>query len=237
MALGTLYMIPNLLGESSLSSSIPTDISGIVGSIKHFVVEDEKSARHFLKLLVPEIHLRELNLVRLNEHTKDDEIGNLMAPLVSGHDMGVLSEAGCPGIADPGATAVAYAHSVGATVRPLVGACSMVLALMASGFNGQRWRFVGYIPVEADERRAALIAMERDLHRLHETQIMMDTPYRNQKLLLDIVTHCAPHTKLCIAMGLTTGAEKITVQSVAAWRKVVDTTALPKVPALFLLGR
>lgn len=237
MTLGTLYLIPNLLGEAPLSGSIPADIAGIVGSLRHFIVENEKSARYFLKLVTPEVNLRELHLARLNEHTNESEIEALMKPLCSGHDMGVLSEAGCPGIADPGATAVAYAHSISAPVRPLVGPCSMTLALMASGFNGQRWRFMGYVPVAAEERRMVITAMERELHRCNETQIMMDTPYRNQKLLQDIVRHCAPHTKLCIALGLTTGEEKIRMQSIGAWRKIVDTVALPKVPALFLLGR
>jgi 16S rRNA (cytidine1402-2'-O)-methyltransferase len=237
MALGTLYLIPSLLGAAQLSGSIPSDIVGVARSLRYFLVEDEKSARAFLKLLVPEINVRDLHLSRLNEHSKQNEIESLMQPLRDGHDVGVISEAGCPGIADPGAVAVAYAHAVGATVRPLVGPCSMTLALMGSGFNGQRWRFVGYVPVDSEERRATLCAMERDLNRWNETQIMMDTPYRNQKLLHDIITSCSPQTKLCVALGLTTPEERITVHTIATWRRLIDTVALPKVPALFLLGR
>jgi 16S rRNA (cytidine1402-2'-O)-methyltransferase len=232
---GELYLIPNLLGETALDSSLPPVIATITASISHFVVEEEKSARRFIKLLCPDRVIRELSLQVLNEHTKPHEIDALTAPLLQGHNVGIISEAGCPAIADPGAELVRRAHELGIAVRPLVGPCSMTLALMASGFNGQRWRFVGYLPIEGGARKDTIRALEKDLYEHQETQIVMDTPYRNQKLFEELLTTCRPETRICIASALTTEQESIAVRSVHEWRETGF--AVPKSPAIFLLGR
>lgn len=232
---GELFLIPNLLGETSIDASLPPVIATITASISHFVVEEEKSARRFIKLLCPERVIRELSLQVLNEHTKPHEVEALTAPLLQGHNVGIISEAGCPGIADPGAELVRRAHDLGVRVHPLVGPCSMTLALMASGFNGQRWRFLGYLPIEGGARRETIRAIEKDLHDHQETQIVMDTPYRNQKLFEELISTCRPDTRICIASALTTNQESITVHSVQEWRRTGFT--VPKSPAIFLLGR
>lgn len=232
---GELYLIPNLLGETSIDSALPPLVASITGKISHFVVEEEKSARRFIKQLCPERVIRDISLQVLNKHTKPDEIERLAAPLLAGNDVGIISEAGCPGIADPGAELVRYAHELGIRVHPLVGPCSMTLALMASGFNGQRWRFLGYLPIDNNERREMIRSIERDLYETNETQIVMDTPYRNQRLLDDLLATCRPDTRICIASALTTSEESIQVHSVKTWR--TQTTNLPKLPTLFLVGR
>ena len=232
---GELYLIPNLLGETGVDTSLPSLITRITAKITHFVVEDEKSARRFIKKLCPDRVIRDISFSVLNEHSKASEIDALLEPLRNGHDVGVISEAGCPGIADPGAELVRCAHELGIKVHPLVGPCSMTLALMASGFNGQRWRFVGYLPIDATERHERIRSLERDLYESNETQIMMDTPYRNQRLLEDLLAACRPETKICVASSLTTNEESIQVRSVKAWRTLGE--QIPKSPALFLLGR
>lgn len=232
---GGLYLIPNLLGETSVDSSLPPLITSVTSKISHFVVEDEKAARRFIKQLCPERVIRDLSFEILNEHTKAIDIERLLTPLQEGHDVGVISEAGCPGIADPGADIVQRAHELGIKVHPLVGPCSMTLALMAAGFNGQRWRFLGYLPIDSAARREMIRAMERDLYDSNETQIVMDTPYRNQRLLGDLLETCSPQTRVCVACALTTSQESIQVRSVKEWRALHAN--LPKTPAIFLLGR
>lgn len=232
---GDLYLIPNLLGETSIDASLPPIIATITASISHFVVEEEKSARRFIKLLCPDRIIRDISFQILNEHTKPHEVEALTTPLLQGHNVGIISEAGCPGIADPGAELVRRAHELGIQVRPLVGPCSMTLALMASGFNGQRWRFVGYLPIEGGARRDTIRALEKDLYDHQETQIVMDTPYRNQKLFEELIATCRPETRICVASALTTEQESITVRSVQEWQRTGFTAA--KVPAIFLLGR
>lgn len=232
--LGSLFLIPSLLGESPVDASLPAAVAGTVARLSHFLVEDEKSARHFIKKLLPERNLRELSLERLSEHTVADDLPRLMEPLMAGHDVGIISEAGCPAIADPGSNVVRRAHELGIPVMPLVGPCSMVLALMGSGLSGQRWRFVGYLPVADEERRAELRAVEAEALRRGETQIVMETPYRNQRLLQEILAVCRPDTRLCVAAGLTTPEQTIQALPVSKWKGLNVT--LPKLPALFLLG-
>jgi 16S rRNA (cytidine1402-2'-O)-methyltransferase len=235
VALGELYLIPNLLGETPVDTSLPPVVASIVSQISHFVVEEEKSARRFIKQLCPDRVIRDLSLTTLNKHTKPSDIDALLLPLREGHAVGVISEAGCPGIADPGAEIVRRAHESGIRVHPLVGPCSMTLALMASGFNGQRWRFLGYLPIDSVQRKETIRAMEREIYESNETQIVMDTPYRNQRLLADLLEACRPETLICIASALTTHQESIQVRSARAWRDLQPN--LPKTPALFLLGR
>jgi 16S rRNA (cytidine1402-2'-O)-methyltransferase len=229
-----LYLIPNTLGEVAIDQSLPAYVSKVVSALRHFLVEDEKSARKFIKQLAPHLNIRELSINALNEHTKPHELTALIAPLREGHPIGIISEAGCPAIADPGAEIVRLAHEAGITIQPLVGPCSMVLALMASGLNGQSWRFQGYLPIDDGERRDTIRMLEDRARSLQETQIFMDTPYRNEKLFQDLLQICRGDTRLCIAAALTTNSESVKTCTIAQWRKSLQPTT--KVPTLFLLG-
>ncbi len=230
----SLFLIPNLLGDAPLESSLPPVTAHIVGTLQHFVVEEEKSARALIKTLCPQSQIRTLSILRIPDTPTPGEVEQLMAPIVAGHSIGVISEAGCPGIADPGAPLVNYAHAQGIRVIPLVGPCSMMLALMASGLNGQAWRFVGYLPIDAEQRAAQIRALDEQVRGTCETQIIMETPYRSDKLLHELIQRCAPTTRLCVAQALTTPAEFIKTQTIRAWRN--DTRRLEKLPCLFLLG-
>lgn len=231
----TLFLIPNLLGETSVDSSLPPLVSRVVRDLKHFLVEEEKSARKIIKLLAPDIQIRDLNLAVLNEHTKPSELNSLMSPLSQGFNMGVISEAGCPAVADPGSDAVRRAHQLGVQVVPLVGPCSMVLALMASGLNGQCWRFRGYLPVDNPAREREIKRLDQEARGSGETQIFMDTPYRSHRLFSEIIALCHPETLLCVAQGVTTPSELIRTTSIKEWRHTPLAPA--KAPTLFLLGR
>jgi 16S rRNA (cytidine1402-2'-O)-methyltransferase len=233
---GSLYLIPNLLGDDvEVDTSLPPLVGATVAKLSHFLVEDEKNARHFIKQLCPAVSIRDLRINRLNEHTKKEELEALAAPLLAGTDIGIISDAGCPAIADPGSEIVRIAHRIGAPVYPLVGPCSMVLALMSSGFNGQRWRFTGYLPIEEQQRRSALASLERDLYQRDETQIFMETPYRNQKLLEDVLAVCRPETGLCVASALSTAAQSIRTRSIKEWAARKE--ELARAPTIFVLGR
>lgn len=231
----TLFLIPNLLGETALDTSLPPLVARVARELRYFLVEEEKSARKIIKLLAPDLTIRELSLSVLNEHTKSHELETLMAPLAHGHDMGIISEAGCPAVADPGSDAVKRAHQLGARVTPLVGPCSMILALMASGLNGQRWRFAGYLPVENPAREREIQKLDKDARSSGETQIVMDTPYRTHRLFSELLDICHPETLLCVAQGVTTPQELIRTAPIKRWREAPLQPA--KVPTLFLLGR
>lgn len=231
---GELYLIPNLLGETEVDTSLPPLVARITAKINYFVVEEERAARRFIKQLLPDRVIREITFATLNEHTKPVEVEALTAPLLDGHDVGIISDAGLPGVADPGAALVRRAHRLGIKVHPLVGPCSMMLALMASGFNGQRWRFVGYLSTEATTRKDEIRSIERAVHEFNETQILMDTPYRNQKLLEELISSCKTDTMLGVASALTTNQESIQVRSIEAWRAWKG--HLPKSPSIFILG-
>lgn len=230
-----VYLIPNTLGDDAVDRTLPSYNSSVVAALRYFLVEDEKSARKLIKLLVPTAQVRDLNISRLNEHTKLSEIEALIAPLRSGNSIGIISDAGCPAIADPGAEVVRRAHELSCKVVPLVGPCSMVMALMASGLNGQTWRFAGYLPVDSAARIAAIRSLEGRVESLGETQIMMDTPYRTEKLFNEILGVCKSDTKLCVAQALSTPQEKIRTTSVKQWRTIPAPS--DKIPSLFLLGR
>lgn len=229
-----LYLIPSLLAETPIDYSLPKAISNVVAALKYFAVEEERSARSFIKAICPHLTLRELSIKRIAESPSDTEVAELMTPIFKGHSIGVLSEAGCPGIADPGSHLVSYAHAHSIRVIPLVGPCSMVLALMASGLNGQAWRFVGYLPVDTAQRKAHIKRLDERTHRTGETQIFIETPYRNDKLVQDLLEHCEPNTRLCIAQGITSSTEFIKTQTISSWRG--GRPKLEKTPCLFLLG-
>ena len=234
MSLGTLYMVPVTLGDDNLSFVIPADVIQIVKGLEYFVVENEKSARRFLATVKSNKPVRELNFQLLNEHTAEKDLPELIAPLLAGHNVGMLSEAGCPGIADPGATLAALAHRKGIKVSPLVGPSSILLSLMASGFNGQQFTFLGYLPSDKAARVTKLKEIEKQSERLNETQIFIETPYRNQHMLEDILASCNANTKLCIARNVSLEAELVVSTTIAEWKK----NALPdlhKQPTVFLL--
>ncbi len=197
------------------------------------MVENAKTARDFLKQLTTKMPLQSLTLNVLNEHTQAPEIQALLAPLLAGKNVGLISEAGCPAVADPGAALVRLAHQHQIRVVPLVGPSSILLALMASGLCGQRFRFHGYLPVEKIERRASLLALEKESAARDETQIFIETPYRNQQLFSAILETCLAGTELCLAIDVSLASEHIVTRTLAEWKK--QTPVLDKRPAVFLL--
>jgi 16S rRNA (cytidine1402-2'-O)-methyltransferase len=231
----SVFLIPNLLGEAPIDSSLPALVATTVRRLRFFIVEDERSARRIIKILAPEVNLRELSIVSFPRDSSEKELASLLSPsLHAGNDLGVISEAGCPGIADPGREVARYAHKHGILVKPLVGPCSMVLALMSSGLNGQSWRFVGYLPIDAEHRRNKIKELETRAKNFGETQIFMETPYRNDKLLAELLSALSADTLLCIASGLTTPIESIKTKPVKDWRCSKPT--IGKAPCLFLVG-
>jgi 16S rRNA (cytidine1402-2'-O)-methyltransferase len=218
-AAGKLFLVPVTLGESKLAAVIPQEVQQCVRMLEYFIAENPKAARAYLKQVGMAKPLQELHIAALNEHTPDAAVAGLAAPLLAGNDVGVMSEAGCPGIADPGAKLVRYAHQHAIRVVPLVGPSSILLALMASGLNGQSFAFHGYLPVADVEREKALRELEKQSRRLKQTQIFMETPYRNQKLVHSILDACAGTTLLCVAADITLAAEEIGTKTVAAWKK------------------
>ena len=231
--LGDLYLIPTLLGDSPVESVLPVNIKDVLGGIKHFVVEDLRAARRFLKKVDRDIDIDSLDFQVLNEHTAQEEIPSMLEPALNGQSIGIMSEAGTPCVADPGSLLVAIAHEKNIRVVPISGPSSIYLALMASGFNGQNFAFHGYLPVNPGQRNAALKKLEQDAYRKDQTQIFMETPYRNMKLFEGILAICSPETRLCIAANLTTRDEMIRTQSVASWKK--NPPAIHKQPAVLLL--
>lgn len=229
-----LYLIPVLLGDTSVESVLPPYNKEVILGIHHFVVEDVRSARRFLKKVDQAIDIDSLTFYPLNKHTSPDDIAGYLNPLVHGESMGVISEAGCPAVADPGADVVAIAQKKGLRVVPLVGPSSIILSVMASGFNGQSFAFHGYLPIEAGERSKKLKMLETRIYNEHQTQLFIETPYRNGKMIDDILHNCRPQTKLCIAAGITCADEYIRTKTIKEWKgeRIPD---LSKTPCIFLL--
>lgn len=229
----SLYLIPVTLGETSIEQVLPTYNKEIILQIKYFIVENIRSARRFLKKVESNINIDELTFYELNKHTKPEDIENYLNPMINGFHVGIISEAGCPAIADPGSDIVAIAQKKNYKVVPLVGPSSILLSLMASGFNGQGFAFHGYLPIDGSERIKKIKQLENLIHHEHQTQIFIETPYRNQKLAEDIIKHCTPSTKLCIAMNITCENEYIRTLSVKQWAKQLPDMA--KQLCIFLL--
>lgn len=234
MSLGTLYLIPVTLGDDIISKALPLDVVNIAQRLETFVVENEKTARRFLSAIKPLKPVRELQLHTLNEHTTEKELPALLSPLLEGRDVGLMSEAGCPGVADPGAQLAALAHRKGIRVAPLVGPSSILLSLMASGLDGQRFTFLGYIPSDKSARVQKLREIEQDSRKRHETQIFIETPYRNQHLLEDILATCHGESRLCVACNISLDSELILTKRIADWKKA-PVPDLHKKPTVFLL--
>ena len=234
MAHGRLFLVPAWLSEDTPpAEAVPAAVLERVRALDCFVVEDARSARRFLAACGHPKPLRDVEMRELNEHTPRGEVAALLAPVLAGRDLGILSEAGVPAVADPGAALVAEAHAKGVTVVPLVGPSSILLALMASGLEGQRFRFVGYLPAEAAARRAALADLEKRSARDRETQVFIETPYRNDAMLADILQACRGETRLCVAAELTSAREFVRMGRVEEWRARHE--PIGKRPAIFLM--
>jgi 16S rRNA (cytidine1402-2'-O)-methyltransferase len=233
---GTLYLIPSTLGEDSPLNVLPPVIAQTIAKLKNFIVEDVRTSRRFLKKINREIVIDDLLFQVLNEHTPEQEIPGLLAPLDQGNDVGLLSEAGIPCVADPGAILVSFAHANGIKVIPLPGPSSVFLALMASGFNGQNFTFHGYLPVDKKERIQRIKEIETLVYQKNQTQVFIETPYRNNQLLEALRMACKPETMVCIAIDLTLPGEKI-IRTTVKRLNMDNMPDLNKNPAVFLLYR
>jgi len=229
----TLYLIPVFMGESPVNKVIPEYNKVIIAGLKYFIVENIRTARRFLKKCDPDIDIDTLTFFELNKHTNKNDISGYLDPMKSGNSVGVMSEAGCPGVADPGADVVAIAQQKGYKVVPLVGPSSILMAIMAAGFNGQSFAFHGYLPIDSNERVNKIKQLESRSYNEDQTQLFIETPYRNMKLAEDILQHCKANTRLCIATNITCEDEYIVTKSVKAWRgKLPD---INKKPTVFLI--
>jgi 16S rRNA (cytidine1402-2'-O)-methyltransferase len=233
MSEGELFIIPTTLGSSDASSVLPDTVLDLVRGLDRFVAEDPKSARAFLKSVGTSQPLAQIQIATLDEHTQASQLPDLLAPLLAGARVGLLSEAGYPAVADPGAELVAAAHAHGVRVVPLVGPSSLLLALAASGLNGQSFCFHGYLPVQEPMRTAAILELEARSRREASTQMFIETPYRNNQLLGALLKTCEDITQLCIATDLTLPSEMVRTQSVARWKAAVPD--LNRRPSVFLL--
>jgi 16S rRNA (cytidine1402-2'-O)-methyltransferase len=230
-ARGTLYLIPVALGGDNALSLVPPDTIDTARKLRTFIAENAKSARAFLKAIAHPGPLHELKIHTLDEHTRD--VAPLLKLLLSGEDCGLMSEAGCPAVADPGSALVRRAHDAGVRVAPLIGPSSILLALMASGMDGQRFAFHGYLPVEQSERASKL--KELEARARDETQIFIETPYRNEALLSALIQHCRGDTLLCIAANLTLPGGFVATRTISEWKK--KPPIIDRRPAVFLLSR
>ena len=242
--LGVLYLIPNTLGvygtdgaQDTLRAVLAPQVVATTARLQYFVVETAKVARQFLKAVGTQMPLQELQLTELNVKTPDAAIKDMLAPLLAGHDVGLLSDAGCPAVADPGARLVEAAHAAGVRVVPLVGPSSLLLALMGSGLNGQKFAFHGYLPIDAAAKLKDIKRLESESKSHTQTQLFIETPYRNMQLFDTLLKTLNPNTKLCVAADLTLPTELIRTRTVAAWRDALKKDAvfdLNKRPAIFL---
>jgi 16S rRNA (cytidine1402-2'-O)-methyltransferase len=232
---GKLYLIPTTLGESNPLEVLPNSITKIIEKVDYYIVENEKTARKSIKQVVPEKSQPQLKLSILNKFTEKSSLSSFLDPCKEGFDVGLLSEAGCPGIADPGAEIVKIAHQMGIRVIPMVGPSSILLAMMGSGMNGQSFTFHGYLPIDKKDRKHELKSLERISSEKNQAQIFIETPYRNNNLLEDMKQILNPATQLCIACDLTLSSEIIVTKSISDWGKTkVD---LHKRPTIFVIQK
>lgn len=229
---GNLFLIPSAIAANTNDLVVPPQVRMRLAGLRHFFVEDIRTARRYLSSLKVYETVENLSFALLTKDTREEELEALFSPLRQGNDVGVLSESGCPGIADPGALAVGYAHRHSIRVVPLVGPSSIFLALMASGLNGQRFAFHGYLPIQGPEASKVIREIEKESRTKDQTQIFIETPYRNNSLFKNLVKTLAPETRLCLAVDVTGEHESIVMKTVAQWR--AKSTELPKFPAVFL---
>lgn len=213
-----LYLIPVTLGDTDINRVLPSHNLEVIKTIKHFIVENIRSARRFLKKCDPSINIDELTFYELNKHTKLEMISTYLEPIKKGENIGIISESGCPAIADPGADVVSIAQKRGYKIVPLVGPSSILMSLMASGFNGQSFAFQGYLPIDNSEKIRKIKQLESRSYSENQTQIFIETPYRNQKLAEDLIANCKPQTKMCIAMNISLDNEYIVTKTMKEWK-------------------
>jgi 16S rRNA (cytidine1402-2'-O)-methyltransferase len=233
MEKGLLYLIPSTLGSDETIYIIPQGVKNIISALEYFIVENEKSARLFLKNLEVGIIQQHLKITVLDKHASENNTTDFLAPAINGKNIGLLSEAGAPAVADPGSDIVSLAHKKNIKVVPLTGPSSILLALMASGFNGQRFCFYGYLPIDKENKKAALKKLEKESFKSNQTQIFIETPYRNIQMFQDIIAVCEEQTYLCIASDITLTTEEIKTKSIKEWKK--QPPAINKRPTVFLL--
>jgi 16S rRNA (cytidine1402-2'-O)-methyltransferase len=234
-ALGKLYLIPTTMGDCDPMDVLPQTIKRSIDFIDYYIVENDKTARKSIKQVSPEKKQSDLILFVLNKHTEVKEHLDFIQPLLEGKNVGLMSEAGCPGVADPGAVIVKLAHDQGIQVVPLVGPSSILLAMMASGMNGQSFTFHGYLPIEKEEKKASFKSLEKISFEKNQSQIFIETPYRNNKLLEDLLQTLHPETHLCVATDITLPTEYIKTKKIAAWKK--ETIDLHKRPTIFIIHK
>jgi 16S rRNA (cytidine1402-2'-O)-methyltransferase len=231
--LGSVYLIPSTLGDMAPLEVLPISIKQTIEKLDYYIVENEKTARHFIKKISPRKSQPSLKLSVLNKFTEPQEIPSFLNPCLDGLDVGILSEAGCPGIADPGAAVVKIAHDKNIQVIPLVGPSSILLALMASGMNGQNFAFNGYLPIDGSDRKKHIKDLERKSKEENQSQVFIETPYRNNKMLEELIKTLAPSTRICIAADITLPTEYIKTKTAINWKR--ENVDLHKRPAIFII--
>lgn len=230
---GKLYLIPTTLGDNEPLEVLPISIKRVIEAVDHYIVENEKSARRFIKKISPRKSQPGLHIEVLNKYTEAESLPTFLQPCLEGLNVGIISEAGCPGIADPGADVVRIAHQKNIQVVPLVGPSSIVLALMSSGMNGQNFAFNGYLPIDSGDRKKAIKSLEKKSRDIKQSQIFIETPYRNDKLFKELLTSLSNSTQLCIACDITLNTEFIQTKSITDWKK--SNVDLNKRPAIFII--
>ena len=232
---GKLYLIPTRLGDNPPLEVLPISIKKVIEQIDDYIVENEKTARRFIKRISPNKPQPSLKLKTLNKYTQDSELHSFLEPCFNGENMGLLSEAGCPAIADPGADIVSIAHQNDIKVVPIVGPSSILLALMSSGMNGQSFTFNGYLPIDKSEKRQQIKVLEKRSFDQNQTQLFIETPYRNNQMLQDLVATLHPNTRICVACDLTLPTEYIKTQTASAWK--TNKEDFHKRPAIFIIQK
>ena len=232
---GILYLIPTTLGDNEPLEVLPLSVKKIIEATNHYIVENEKTARRFIKKITPNKVQPLLELHVLNKYTQDQELPLFLEACFQGKNVGLLSEAGCPGVADPGAEIVKIAHEKGIRVIPLVGPSSILMAMMASGMNGQNFAFNGYLPIDSHERKRAIKQLEKRAVDFQQSQAFIETPYRNDKLLADLIATLSGNTRLCIACDITLSTEYIRTMTINEWKKT--SVNLHKRPTMFILDK
>ncbi len=235
LCMAKLYLIPTTLGDTSIERVLPPDLTQLISSISVFIVENIRTARRFLKKVNPAIVIDDLTFFELNQHTEKKEISRFLEASRHGLDIGIISEAGCPGVADPGAEVVKLAHIRNIQVVPLVGPSSILLALMASGMSGQNFAFNGYLPIKNPEKSHQIKMLEHRMQTEGQTQIFIETPYRNAQLLDELLKNCNPQTMLCIAADITLDTEFILSKPISYWKTNIPN--IQKRPAIFMIGK
>ncbi len=230
---GILYLIPTPIGNNSPVEVLPISIKKVVGELTHFIVENEKMARRFIKKLIPNKNQENLIILPLNKFTDPEELNSYINPCLNGTSIGLLSDVGCPGIADPGAVIVAKAHKHNISVKPLIGPSSVLLAIMSSGMNGQNFSFNGYLPIDKKKREKALLKYQRNSLKENQAQVFIETPYRSQLLFTEMIKVLNLNTSLCIACDLTLISEYIKTRSIIEWKK--NKLNISKKPCIFII--